>query len=42
MRSCRVGGTWIRHFLVKRIEEKMPALHEKLQAGIMVADIGCG
>ena len=35
-------GTWIRHFLVKRISEQMPALHEKLQAGILVADVGCG
>ena len=35
-------GTWIRHFLVERISKHMPDMHAKLQAGIKVADVGCG
>ena len=35
-------GTWVRHFLVQRISERMPEMHAKLLAGIKVADVGCG
>ncbi len=38
----RALGTWTRHFLVDRITEHMPDMHAKLQAGIKVADVGCG
>jgi 2-polyprenyl-3-methyl-5-hydroxy-6-metoxy-1,4-benzoquinol methylase len=38
---CRDFGVWLRHCLVDKISS-VPGLKEKLEAGAMVADVGCG
>jgi len=41
-RTERMLGTWVRLALVPQIIPEMEGVHEKLTAGAVVADVGCG
>jgi SAM-dependent methyltransferase len=41
-RTERMLGTWVRLALVPRIIPALEGVHEKLDAGAVVADVGCG
>ena len=41
-RTERMLGTWVRLALVPQIIPALDGVHEKLKAGVVVADVGCG
>jgi 2-polyprenyl-3-methyl-5-hydroxy-6-metoxy-1,4-benzoquinol methylase len=41
-RTERMLGTWVRMALVPQIIPALDGVHEKLEAGAVVADVGCG
>ena len=41
VQMCRALGVWPRHCLADRLGA-LPGMKEKLEAGIKIADVGCG